>query len=443
MTTAPLTKQTGHSFLGPSSAERWFSCPGSINLIATLPPEAFKQSKYAAEGTVAHTIAEEYVTGKASLVELMDRIGEYVMQNDTEVEIIEDMVNGAVEYDDAIKERIKAMDKPIKVHAFAEQRVHASSIDEYVWGTADYVIFQKGGRLVVVDYKFGKGVVEAEANKQMMVYAVAVEDFLAGSVFDEIELVIVQPRARHAEGSVRSFTMSSGELNVFRAELKAAVARTKDPNAQRVAGSWCKFCPALAYCPEVRVGVEKAAQTTFTKLPAPPSKEVGASFLPDPNKFTPEQLAHALEWKPSIEAWYKAIEARGLEELMKDPDSVPGWKVVKGRKNRVWGDAQQVENAFALQGDKIFAPRKLISPSQMEKIVGKEEVAKFAITPEGEPSLVEASDKRPALTVQSRAQDVFDALPPQVQADKELSELLFGTSTVLVTDEGKAEVLWP
>ena len=48
------TKEAAHAVLSPSSAERWFNCPGSVALIDTLPPEAFRTSKFAAEGTVAH-----------------------------------------------------------------------------------------------------------------------------------------------------------------------------------------------------------------------------------------------------------------------------------------------------------------------------------------------------------------------------------------------------
>jgi hypothetical protein len=245
----------------------------------------------------------------------------------------------------------------------------------------------------------------------MLTYAVAVEDTLAGSVFNEVWLGIVQPRARHAEGTVRWVKIPAQEMLLFRAELKAAVERTRDQKAPRVAGAWCKFCPALAYCDEARNGIEKAAETTFTKLPPPSSKEVGVTYLPDPTRFTADQLARALDWEDSIDSWFSAVRARALFELQQDPNSVPGYKIVKKKTNRTWGENEvEVKNIFALQGDKIYAPRKLLSPAQMEKLVGKEEVARWAVKPQGEPTVVKANDKRPALTIQGRAEEVFDAL---------------------------------
>lgn len=397
-------KSPGHSMLGPSSAERWFNCPGSIPLIESLPPEAFVNSPYAAEGTVAHQLAEAYVKRELSLAQLGDKVGETVMQDGHEITIIEDMVNGAVEYDEAGEEARRQLAKPIAVIDQLEQRVHASSIDERIWGTADRVIYQKGHALFVIDYKFGKGVVEADRNKQMLAYAVAVEDSLAGSVFDRIVLGIVQPRARHSEGTTRWVEVSPAELLEFREELRAAALRTLDQKAPRVPGTWCRFCPALAYCHEAREGVEAAARTTFTRLPAPPSKEVGArEFLPDPAAFTSEQLARALEWEDSVDAWYEAVRTRALAELQRDPDAVPGFKLAEQAKHRAWPDGFDPETAFPLLGDKVWAKRKPLSPAQMEKIAGKDEVARAgAYKPQGDLVVVRTSDKREAVAASPR-----------------------------------------
>jgi hypothetical protein len=44
--------------------------------------------------------------------------------------------------------------------------------------------------------------------------------------------------------------------------------------------------------------------------------------------------------------------------------------------------------------DKI-APRKLVSPAQAEKLLPKDVVSILCFTPEGEPTLARADDKRP------------------------------------------------
>src|SRR5436190_23896954 len=45
-----------HSELAPSAASRWMVCPGSIRLCRIVPPAP--SSSYAAEGTLAHELAE-------------------------------------------------------------------------------------------------------------------------------------------------------------------------------------------------------------------------------------------------------------------------------------------------------------------------------------------------------------------------------------------------
>ena len=45
-----------HALLSPSSAKRWLSCPASIALSAGIPEPP--ESPYAAEGTLAHAVAE-------------------------------------------------------------------------------------------------------------------------------------------------------------------------------------------------------------------------------------------------------------------------------------------------------------------------------------------------------------------------------------------------
>ena len=50
------TKESAHTDLSPSNAERWLNCPGSVALCASCPrPE---QSEHAAEGEAAHKLLE-------------------------------------------------------------------------------------------------------------------------------------------------------------------------------------------------------------------------------------------------------------------------------------------------------------------------------------------------------------------------------------------------
>lgn len=442
-----------HAKLSPSAAERWYNCAGSLNLIATLPESAFKTNKYAAEGVVAHGLAEDFVQGKVDLLTLTSRVGEEVMQEGFPVTIDDAMIEGVIEYVDhiaSIKKRLSStpLGKAHPPKGQAEVRVIASSVSEEVYGTADYLLYAIGAELHVVDFKYGKGVVEAEENKQGGIYVVGAEDTVTQAVFEKFFFHIVQPRARHSEGTVRTWEISNKRLEEFRKELAAAVERTKDQKAKRVAGPWCHktFCPALAYCAEARGAIEDGVRTHFTKIPAPPSKEVALGMnLPDLNVMTVEQLGHVLDWEDYLDSFMEAARERMHAELLKDPNASTEYKLVEGKTNRSWGVESEVETAFAMLGDERYAPRKLKTPAQMEKLAGKEEVAKYTVKLPGRLTVAKMSDKRQAAgpVAPGNAGAVFGVI--ETTATKVEEENIFGDlgAPKLLGPADRRGPLWP
>jgi len=419
-----------HAKLSPSAAERWFNCAGSLNLIATLPESAFKTNKYAVEGVVAHQMAEDFVTGKTDLLTITSRVGEEVMQEGYPVEITDAMIEGVIEYVDhiaSIKKRLSSttLGKAHPPKGEAEVRVVASSVSDEVYGTADYLLYAIGAELHVVDFKYGKGVVEAEENKQGGIYVVGAEDGLT-AVFEKFFFHIVQPRARHSEGTVRTWEISNERLEKFREELKAAVERTRDQKAPRKAGPWCHktFCPALAYCAEAKGAIEGGVETVFSKIPAPPSKEVALGMVyPDVNAMTIEQLGRVLDHEDFLDAFMGAARERMHAELLKDPNCSTDYKLVEGKTNRAWIDESTVETAFAMLGQELYN-KKLKSPAQLEKIAGKEEVAKYTHKPAGKLTVAKSADKRQAVQSTGDAGAVFGVI--ETTAVKAEEENIFG-----------------
>lgn len=402
----------GHSTIGPSSAERWLNCPGSVALSAPLPPSP--ASEYAAEGTVAHALAEELVSGKIDQLALASRIGDKVQQEGFTIEITDEMIEAAVEYNDLIDEDFKQFHlaagkgKSVEVHHHSEIRVQAKSISEDLWGTADYLLFQKGRKLIVYDFKYGKGVeVEAAENKQMAIYAIAAMDTLAGPAYDEVELVIVQPRTHN---SVRRWTAPKEWLEKFRIELKTGVDATREKNARIAAGKWCRWCPAQSVCPAVYKKVQEQAMADFSVVPDP------VAPMPPVAALTPEQLAQALLWEGPIEAWFKSIRARALDMLAQGLD-VPGYKLVDGRSFRKFIDERKVVEHFApvIGEEKMYEPKKLLSPAKLEKLVGKGKLDEFTEKTAGAKAIARNEDWRPV--ARSSAQDDFSPTEQKVIAE--------------------------
>jgi len=412
-----MSGEKTHSSLGPSSAARWMNCPGSIGLIAACPPSP--PSEHAAEGTVAHGLCEELCTGKSDHLKLMGRIGQEVKCDGFDIEITEEMVDAVIEYHDVIREDLKALGRlsgTAPTHSRFEVRLNAPGIDPGLWGTADALVFKRGAKLLVYDFKYGKGVaVEAEENEQLATYAVMAAETVAGWAFDEFEFVIVQPRARHADGSVRRWTASKEWLEVFQQDLRRAIEETRKPGAAVVAGDWCRFCPAKASCPAMLDAVQAQAQLDFSMVPVPQGKGI-LTGLPAPGLMSIEKLSAALAWEDAINSWYEALRERAFG-MLSNGEAVPGFKLVEGKSNRLWTSEDAVVARFEplLGRDKLFET-KLLSPAKLEKIVGKGKVDDLTFKKEAKKTIAKDSDPRRE-AVSSAAQD-FEAVP---QAGKAIS----------------------
>src|SRR5690606_12070263 len=94
-----------------------------------------------------------------------------------------------------------------------------------------------------------------------------------------ITITIVQPRAYHPDGSIRSETMPVEELLAFSVELMDAARETLKPDAALQVGDHCRFCKAKPICPAYRAEAERVAMVEFDDMPVhrPPEPE----SLPD------------------------------------------------------------------------------------------------------------------------------------------------------------------
>ena len=399
-----------HSNLSPSSAERWSNCAGSVQASAAMP--ASPSNKYSAEGTVAHGIAEELVMGRTTVEALMARVGHIVDQDGFDITIIDEMVTGAIEYRDTIAKdtlEMDAEDRKMKIVGKAEVRVHAKSIDDEIRGTSDYLLFQKGNRLIVYDYKFGVGIVNAEQNKQMGLYAVGALDGEAKGPYDTVEMVIVQPRG--AGDSVRRWVAPKGWIDNFRAEMKMAAVATRIPDAPRTAGAWCKWCPALPTCSTAIDEVQTRAAVVFSE-PVP--------VLPDISKLPIEKITQALGYEDFINHWFESAKLR-VRTMLENGEAVPGYKLVEGKSNRKWVDENKViEELEPLFGRASLFESKLLSPAKLEKMVGKGKLDHLTFKPEATKAVALESDPRPE--ARRSVTEVFDAIP--VESEKSENDAL-------------------
>jgi hypothetical protein len=385
-----------HVELGGSTAKRWMSCPGSVRMSRGRPNYATDHSK---AGTAAHAV------GELSLRNNLDPEG----FDGTTVEgvlVDADMVAAVKVYVDYCRE---LMQEP-GAEWWIEKRVSLAALNppDDMEGTTDFGIYKPQLReLEIVDFKNGSGVVvEAVDNPQLIYYAIGLILALgAGYQIDTVKMTIVQPRAPHHEGVVRSATMDYNDVLAFAGELLNAARMTQAPDAPLIPGSHCRFCPASAVCPAQADHAQALAQTAFVDLPV--------SAPPAPETLPPEILGEILTGIPVLKDWIAAVEAHAAREL-EAGNPVPGRKLVEGKKgNRRWKDPKEVEDWYLRNiggsEDELYV-RTLKSPAQVEKLVGKKNLpAELVEQPAGRPIMVADDDPRPALELSPG--QTFLALP--------------------------------
>lgn len=439
-----------HSLYSASAAERWINCAGSIPL--GMDSLASGNSRYAAEGTVAHAIAAECLTKGAPAA---DFIGELREADGYAFTVDEDMAEAIQVYLDNVAQYAGDTAPMLKIEVKVNYSAPLGVKAHEAWGTADVVLLYPD-EIGVHDLKFGRGTaVSPIENSQMMLYALGVVDEYAELFgYDDdtkVTMVIHQPRIVKAP---QEWSCTVKDLREFGARTKLAVHNVKAAiwgyaswkNDGRLAttfaewlgkytapGSHCKWCKALGSCPTARnAAVLTAANLTPRHAPATPDEFRELPVLDRPAAQAAARdadwLAAALVKVDEIEAWITAVRAEGESRLLAGRD-VPGFKLVQGRHGpRKWTDPKDAEErlkAMRLKVEEMY-DLSLISPTTAEKrSKGKEpaigprqwkSLQGLIVRAEGKIHLAPASDERPAIQVKPAASE-FDDLSQSVADD--------------------------
>ena len=405
-----------HSILGASSAGRWIPCPPSAKLAAEAPKTT---SDYAEAGRVAHAIGE--LKARKYFLEGIGprKFSSMLKKLQSDPHYDPDMDSATDLYLDTLKELALTFDRPPFVAL--ETRVDYGDIAPGGFGTADGIMIG-GDTIVVADYKNGSGVpVEAEDNPQMKLYAYgALRTFgvIFGDAIQKVRPVIIQPHS----GGVKMWETSRAELERWAHEVVApAAALAAEGKGDFRAGDWCDhyFCPARATC---RTRAEHLLSLTSLEGATPEGsikpeeaeeyKRISEYDPSMPPLLSDDEVGNVLNIAKSLAKWVKSLEDYAFESIMSGKP-IAGWKVVEGRSNRAWaGGADEAFPKLLEAGipEAILYERKPVSPTALEKAVGKEKyaekVAGLVIKPPGKPTLAAADDERPDYQ-QAQAENAF------------------------------------
>lgn len=360
-----------HAVLSASSSDRWLHCPPSARLCEAYED---KGSDYAAEGTDAHTLCE-FRLKQALGIPVEDPIENLSWYN----EEMEDCAAGYTAY--VLEQVAIAKQTCADPVILIEQRVDFSRWVTDGFGTADCIVIADGV-LKICDYKHGRGVeVSATENPQMMCYALgALELFDAIYDIDSVSMTIFQPRREN----VSTYDLSKEELYKWADEvLKPAADLAFAGDGNFLCGEWCGFCKAKHDC---RARAEANMELARYDFKLPPL-------------LTDEEIEDVLARVDDLVSWASDIKEYALQQAISGK-AWSGWKLVEGRSNRKYTNEDAVITAVSQAG---FDPyeRKVLGITAMQKLLGKsrfeELLSAYIEKPQGKPTLVPESDKRPAM----------------------------------------------
>jgi hypothetical protein len=341
----------------PSAADRWLKCPGSLNC-----PQQCEPTTVAAEGLAAHRLAH-----RCWLLGLNP--GGFVGHLIEEVKVTDEMVQAVQLYLDEI-EGTAAELKADRDQIHPECFVRSDVFSEF-GGTIDCLIRSDSG-IAIIEFSYGHQTVEAANNSQLMCYAI-----LARNLDDEVRLTVVQPRAPHTDGPVRSVTVGPYQLNAFAVQCYAAIAR--GPEDTFAAGDHCRYCPRRADCPEL---YDLAVQTA--------ESENSEQFM------TPERASEVLARRSAVEGYLQAVEQYAHNRLNQGVN-IPGYKLVPrfGQRRYCVDEDTVIRRCRSRRfGRKKVCEKRLLSPTQLEKVVGTDLVDSLVTRPVVGTAVVPASDHR-------------------------------------------------
>jgi len=355
------------NIVGGSTAKRVINCPASVKLVQRMPPQV--ESEHAARGTLLHNVIAE-------LLEFDKRpeqcIGATYKDQTLTPELLDEKIIPALALLDEV-------DPEKKMEYMVETRVAFGDFLPGVFGSTD-LLGRKGKRAIVLDWKFGDGVlVDAENNPQLLFYAAAAMRTPAAQwVFEgaeEIECIIVQPPA------IRRWVTTPARIKEFEQELLYAVRLSSWPEPPMQEGDHCRWCAAKPICPRMTGAAERALKGNLLEMPA-------------------QQISARLQQAETLQTYINDLQALAFQMLDKGIE-VPGYKLVAKQARRQWVEKAKIEAWVDAKGVKdAYEPVTIKSPAQLEKVLKKAKIefpADMVVSVSSGDTLAPDSDPRPAV----------------------------------------------
>lgn len=379
-----MSADSEHKRNNASGASRWMACPGSIQLCETLPPSP--ENEAMSMGTKAHLLLEDLYKKGMSAIDFNEYPDDMVDNVLWAFGVIQSLRQQAVD----------AGDPPFMVSEFRADLAHLGMPD--CGGTTDFMmLFPRAKELHIFDYKNGHVYVPVEENAQMQIYALCNTPEAHG--VNTVHLHILQPNISRTD---RVWPITVQQLNEWcEKKLKPAYYASFHPSAPLVpfASRQCRFCRARGACVACHNDVLR------TDFPLVAQGKMGSVLSPD-------QIGKLLVLEEEVFSPYFAGLRNFAFAVLQRGGEVPYFKLVKGRKNRVFRDGAEKELHDSVPHDVLYLKPKMKSPAQLEKSKAYADLVKrLAYAPDGEDKMVRDTDPRATLSrtaLQDFADEIID-----------------------------------
>ena len=284
-----------------SGIEQMQLCPGSWTYQQMIDP---LESDEANEGTVRHDIIENVIRGKVSIDTLE---GEHYTCAKRALELL-NLIEREVEQEN-------------HENQWLEERVW---VDELYSAKYDLLRDYGNGTLLLVDWKtlYGEHT-PASDNVQLLAQALAVYRNHPTEI-KRIWCALAEPFPYPSYSLVEYLPERLEKSYDF---IRTIVTKAKKKDAPRIPGvKQCKYCDALAVCPEARFIISEA-------------------FKFKPLELSADLISEVMNIAVVAEKWAKAVKDR-TRELIKDGTEVSGWKLTGSGTTKSISDTNKCAEAI-------------------------------------------------------------------------------------------------
>ena len=362
----------GHSIIPPSSAWIWGAPDGCTKWVFMNQayPET-EESEDSREGTAAHEIGAQIITdartGNCKPHNASDWVG---ITASNGVVFTEVMFDSAKVYADDVIAVMRRTSVFSDEYMCIEQSVEIPVVHELNHGTPDANIYhKKGNALYVWDFKHGHKVVEAFENWQGIEYVAGLLDkYEIDGHLDQqtkVHIRIVQPRAFHREGIIRTWVVLASDLRGYFNTLHDNAHISLSDDAKFTTGGHCKDCPGRHACPAALKAGMGLYEVSMKSVPVELSSEALGV-----------QLNIVTRARKQLEYLESGFQEQ-LKSVVKSGNLVAGWSVEQGYGWDKWDKPTKEVIALGDMLDiNLRKPEEPITPTQAKKLGIDEAVIK-------------------------------------------------------------------